>query len=264
MNIEEFKQLTYGSVIKDTRRGDYLVLLGFSVVTVNYVTYVRINEKKLNEKDLLKEVKSCTSIKSLLEFFTTQEFHLVKELNFLNFVMKTKLTGINKNDYYVEEVVPFYILMHVITDIKEFSPLESYEITFRDGNTTDFAYIYNDEGIVFVNNTFKVIKLTGEEFIARKNYGINPNIYSHGEITIGSIINFATYTCIVLKRHYTKFLIACISTGNALSLQGCYSIRKVVKKSELEMGRVRTDAYSQELIKLMMKYDEQLKGIFQK
>ena len=29
---------------------------------------------------LYEEVKSCTSIKSLLEFFTTQEFQLVKEL----------------------------------------------------------------------------------------------------------------------------------------------------------------------------------------
>ena len=38
MNIEEFKKLTYGSVIKDTRRGDYLVLLGLSVVKTNYVT----------------------------------------------------------------------------------------------------------------------------------------------------------------------------------------------------------------------------------
>ena len=38
MTLEEFKQLTYGSVIKDTSRGDYLVLLGLSVVTTNYVT----------------------------------------------------------------------------------------------------------------------------------------------------------------------------------------------------------------------------------
>ena len=123
--------------------------------------------------------------------------------------------------------------------------------------------IYNNEGIVFVNNTFKVLRLTGE-FIARKNYGINPNIYSHGEITVGSIVNFETYTFIVLKRHYTKFLVACIPTGNVLSLKGCYSIRNVLKKSELEMGCVRQDAYSRELINFMMKYDEQLQGIFQK
>lgn len=80
-----------------------------------------------------------------------------------------------------------------------------------------------------------MLRLTGE-FIARRNYGINPNIYSHGEITVGSIVNFETYTFIVLKRHYTKFLVACIPTGNVLSLKGCYSIRNVLKKSELEFG----------------------------
>ena len=99
-------------------------------------------EKELNEKDLLKEVKTDKKrIKSLYDFYTTKEFHFVKDLNFLNFVMKTKMTGINKNEYFVEELRPFYSIMHIITDIKELSPLESYEVTFRDGNTTDFAYI---------------------------------------------------------------------------------------------------------------------------
>ena len=41
-------------------------------------------------------------------------------------------------------------------------------------------------------------------------------------------------------------------------------IRNVLKKSELEFGCVRHDAYSRELINLMMNYDKQLQGIFQK
>lgn len=262
MTIEEYKQLTYGSVIKDTREGNYLVLLGLAVVSPNYITYVRVGEKKLNEKDLLKEVKACTNIISIYKFFVTKEFHLVKELNFQNFVMKTKMVGLNKNDYYVEEFVPFYLTMHIITDIKEFTPLESYEIVFSDGNTTSFAYVYNNEGIVFVNNTFKAIKLT-KEFIAKKNYCINPNIYSLGDITIGSIVDFTSYTCIVLKRHYTKFLVACIPNGNTVSLNGCFAIRKVVSKKELETGHLRSNAYSKDIIQLVMQYDDKLKEIFQ-
>ena len=55
--------------------------------------------------------------------------------------MKTKMTGINKNEYFVEELRPFYSIMHIITDIKELSPLEFYDITFKDGHTTDVDYI---------------------------------------------------------------------------------------------------------------------------
>lgn len=83
------------------------------------------------------------------------------------------------------------------------------------------------------------------------------------KLQLGSILYFNKddlYKDFGFIRHGKEY--TNIPTGNAISLQGCYSIRKVVKKSELEMGCVRTDAYSQELIKLMMKYDEQLQGIF--
>lgn len=58
-------------------------------------------EKELNEKDLLNEVKTDKK----------KEFHFVKDLNFLNFVMKTKMTGINKNEYFVEELRLFYSII---------------------------------------------------------------------------------------------------------------------------------------------------------
>lgn len=257
MTIEELKQVKHGSVVHKKGSQYYAVLLGiFSYETLT-LCCVRVKENDFSEDKIFTKIKTSKFGTISFDSLYYSDFELIQK-DFTSTILKLQMI-MPEHRMLNATNEPFYKEFRMVFCKKDLRPLRSYYIIRKDSSRTDINHVCNGDGTFFDNTTnlIKQISLP-DNFIAIEQGGINPDRYGSG-IEAGNIFSYQGGYLIILKKHYTKFVVAIIPKGKFISLENCFADRTIMSKRELSRCFMEIDAFSMPLMKLFVKYEDKLK-----
>lgn len=255
MTLADIKKVRYGSVLF-VPPDNYYVVIGV-LHKLSYIAMVAVSGKKLTEKHLFKEIDAC-EIKCRPFFELKNERVKLCDQDFSVFVTKLKMmnwkfelfTIGNLNNTIAQE-------LNICFGRSELQPLHTYS---NASYTRHFDYVYNNEAV----ELYTKIKLEKDDMFFDNGIILPHVIRSDGKV--GSYISIGYQFYLVKRKRFNKYtIVQCDGRNNILDFFGENIVitgKELSRQALLQGSNCLYDAYSEELIQLMIKYEEQLRNVF--